>query len=212
MSRKFIAAVLAASLVVTGFSAAPTRAAEAKDVAKVLGGAALVYMIGKAVSDARAEDRERDRKEKEKKKAQQAAAQELAWRNRDPAPYLPRPYTFEGRPAQAGQPSHGGPQGVLPASCLRDVRGERGQVMQRACLRDAAVRTEALPDRCSKKIRIGKDKERVFSAECLQKAGWRVVGRGAGQGQGRHDDWHGDRHDNRHGDWARGWGHDGRRD
>ncbi|SDG51340.1 hypothetical protein [Alloyangia pacifica] len=196
MSRKFIAGVLAASLVVTGFSAAPSRAAEARDVAKVIGGAALVYMIGKAVSEARAEDRERDKKKEAQKKAQQ----EAQWRAENSAPYLPRPYVFDNRAGQVAKSSQAQPRGVLPGTCLREVRGERGAIMQRSCLRSAAVRTDALPDRCSKKIRIGKDKERVFSAQCLEKAGWRIVGRGTGQGRDRHDG------------WQRDWHHDGRRD
>ncbi|MCA0940010.1 hypothetical protein LCM08_12960 [Salipiger pacificus] len=202
MSRKFIAGVLAASLVVTGFSAAPLRAAEVQDVAKVIGGAALVYMIGKAVTEAREADRERDRKDKERTKALQlqAAQQEHSWRAPDPAPYLPRPYSFEGRPGQFSQSSHAQPQRILPGACLREVRGERGSVLQRSCLRSAAIRTDALPDRCSKKIRIGKDKEHVFSAQCLEKAGWRIAGRGAGKGHDRHGAWHNDKH------------HDGRRD
>lgn len=205
MSRKFIAGVLAASLVVTGFSAAPLRAAEARDVAKVIGGAALVYMIGKAVSEAREADRERDRKDKERTKALQlqAAQQEHSWRAPDPRPHLPRPYRFEDRHGQFAQPSHARPKGVLPGACLREVRGERGAVMQRSCLRSAAIRTDALPDRCEKKIRIGKDKEHVFSAQCLQKAGWRIGGPGVRNGHDRHGAWHPGRQQDRHYDGRR---------
>ncbi|WP_226628005.1 hypothetical protein [Alloyangia pacifica] len=190
MSRKFIAGVLAASLIVTGFNAAPARAAEPQDVAKVLGGAALIYIIGKAVSEARADERKREKEEKEKKKAQQ----ETHWRAPNPAPYLPRPYSFEGRPGQSQFQSHAQPRGVLPGACLREVRGERGPVMQRSCLRSGAVRTDALPDRCRKKIRIGKDKEHVFSAQCLQQSGWRIAGRRGASDRDRHGEWSRDGH------------------
>ncbi|WP_353475454.1 hypothetical protein PVT71_18020 [Salipiger sp. H15] len=203
MSRKFIAAVLAASVVVTGFTSAPVRAADAQDVAKVLGGAALVYMIGKAVSEARAEDREKDKKE----------AKQQAWfHDPDPAPYLPRPYSFQpasdSRHELFAHSSQAQTRGVLPGACLRDVRGERGQVLLRSCLRSAAVNTKALPDRCAKNMRLGKDKEHVFSAQCLEKAGWRIARGGKGHGHDGHDE----RHDGRHGDWRYDWKHNGRRD
>ncbi|NDV99654.1 hypothetical protein [Salipiger sp. PrR002] len=185
MSRKFIAAILAGSLVVTGFSAASARAADAKDVAKVLGTAAVVYMIGKAVSEARADAREKDRKKRDKEQAQFHAA--------DPTPYLPRPYQFEPQRPQV--------RGVLPGTCAREVRGARGEVMLRSCLRSAAVRTEALPDRCKSDVRVGNDRERAFSVQCLETSGWRVAGARSVRDHDRNRDW------NR--DWKRDWRHDG---
>ena len=50
ISGKFIAAVLATSIAVTGFSAAPARA-DADDAAKVAIGLATLFIIGKALSD-----------------------------------------------------------------------------------------------------------------------------------------------------------------
>lgn len=51
MSRKFIAAILAASMAITSFTAAPARAASDEDIAKFLFGAAALAIIGKAISD-----------------------------------------------------------------------------------------------------------------------------------------------------------------
>lgn len=50
MSRKFISLVLAASLAVAGFSAAPARAGN-NDVAKVLAGLAAVAVIGAVIHE-----------------------------------------------------------------------------------------------------------------------------------------------------------------
>ncbi|MCA0993890.1 hypothetical protein [Alloyangia pacifica] len=193
MSRKFIAAILAGSLLVTGFSAAPSRAADAKDVAKVLGTAAVVYMIGRAVSEARADARDDDSKLRYKEQAQ--------FRGADPSPYLPRPYRFEQTKNDRHSPgakTQG--KGVLPGACTREVRGERGEVMLRSCLRSAAVRTDALPDRCRSKVRVGNDRERAFSVQCLEKAGWRVAGSRSTRDHDRNRDW------NR--DWKRDWRRD----
>lgn len=51
MSRKFIAAILAASIAITSFAAAPARAASDEDIAKFLFGAAALAIIGKAIND-----------------------------------------------------------------------------------------------------------------------------------------------------------------
>ena len=46
MSRKFIAAVLAISTTLATFSAAPARAASEEDIAKILGAAATIFILG----------------------------------------------------------------------------------------------------------------------------------------------------------------------
>jgi hypothetical protein len=51
MSRPFIAAILATSLAITSFAAAPARAANNEDLAKFLFGATALVIIGKALSD-----------------------------------------------------------------------------------------------------------------------------------------------------------------
>ncbi|AHD02501.1 hypothetical protein [Leisingera methylohalidivorans] len=52
--RKFIALIVAASIAITGFSAAPARADE--DVAKFIAGMALLGILGAAINDARKDD------------------------------------------------------------------------------------------------------------------------------------------------------------
>ncbi|ABF65383.1 hypothetical protein TM1040_2651 [Ruegeria sp. TM1040] len=50
LHRKFIAAVIATALVITGFSAAPARA-DSDDIAKFIAGAAILGIIGAAIND-----------------------------------------------------------------------------------------------------------------------------------------------------------------
>ncbi len=59
MSRRFVAAVLAASLTVTAFATAPARAADQDDIARLLFGAAALVIIGKAIQDNRKKDKPR---------------------------------------------------------------------------------------------------------------------------------------------------------
>lgn len=59
MSRRFVAAVLAASLTVTAFAPAPARAADQDDIARLLFGAAALVVIGKAIQDSRKKDKPR---------------------------------------------------------------------------------------------------------------------------------------------------------
>lgn len=56
MSRKFMSLVLATAMTITAISAAPARAADPDDVAKFLGAAAALFIIGKAVQSQRDRD------------------------------------------------------------------------------------------------------------------------------------------------------------
>lgn len=49
MSRTFISAIVAASIAITGFSAAPARADD--DVARALAGLTTLFILGKIISD-----------------------------------------------------------------------------------------------------------------------------------------------------------------
>jgi len=62
MSRRFIAIVLAVSTTIAGFSAAPARAASEEEIARLLAGAATVFIIGKAIQSARDKDRDDDKR------------------------------------------------------------------------------------------------------------------------------------------------------
>ena len=71
---------------------------------------------------------------------------------------------------------------VLPASCLREVRGARRnfRVVGEHCLRRNNVSTSRLPDRCRIQVRAGGRLRTAYAMPCLYRAGY-DVGRG-----GRH--------------------------
>jgi hypothetical protein len=52
MSRTFIAAVLAASIAVTGFSAAPARALDQGEATRLFLGATALFLLGNAAANA----------------------------------------------------------------------------------------------------------------------------------------------------------------
>lgn len=56
MSRRFIAAVLVASLAITGLAAKSARAADAEDIAKILGTVATLYFLGTAIQNAQGDN------------------------------------------------------------------------------------------------------------------------------------------------------------
>ncbi|MFD0859617.1 cation:proton antiporter [Roseovarius aquimarinus] len=56
MSRKFITLVIAASIAVTGFTAAPARASD-RDLARALATIAGIAIVGVAINEARKTDR-----------------------------------------------------------------------------------------------------------------------------------------------------------
>ncbi len=56
LHRKFIAAVIATAMAITGFSAAPARA-DSDDIAKFIAGAAILGIIGAAINDSKKDRR-----------------------------------------------------------------------------------------------------------------------------------------------------------
>jgi hypothetical protein len=168
MSRKFIAAVLAASLAITTFSAAPARA-DGKDALKLLGAAGALYLLGNSIAQARdrAEDeRKKDKRKREEEKRREERAKD--WRERhdsrrtDP-PRVVGPAFGQRRDAQY----------VLPARCMMRINGGGSRfAFDRECMTNAGVRTSRLPDACEMYVRDGGRKERAFDGACLRRNGY----------------------------------------
>ncbi|MCA0963790.1 hypothetical protein [Salipiger bermudensis] len=170
MSRKFIAAVLAASLAITTFSAAPARA-DGKDALKLLGAAGALYLLGNTVAQARErakDERKRDKREREEEKRREERARE--WRERHDArrPAPPRvigPAFGHRRDAEY----------VLPSQCMMRIDGGASRfAFDRDCMTNAGVRTSRLPDACEMYVRDGGRKERAFDGGCLRRNGYRL--------------------------------------
>ena len=149
MHRKFIAVVLAASVAITGFSAAPARADE--DVAKFIAGVVALGLIGAAINDAKDDDRK-------KRKVVH--------------PHSGYGYDVPVRPKPRAVRRYD-----LPGHCLRNarLRGENRRVLSKRCLKRHYDYTRSLPERCEV-IYERKDNYREgFRPRCLRKHGYRLT-------------------------------------
>ncbi|EAU46751.1 hypothetical protein [Salipiger bermudensis] len=176
MSRKFIAAVLAASLAITTFSAAPARA-DGKDALKLIGAAGALYLLGNSIAQARerAEDeRKKDKRKKEEKARQEAHAKQ--WRERHENRRDERHDARRTDPPRVVGPAFGqrrDAQYVLPARCMMRIEGGGSRyAFDRDCMTNAGVRTSRLPDACEMYVRDGGRKERAFDGACLRRNGY----------------------------------------
>lgn len=171
MSRPFIAAVLAVSMALTGFAAAPARA-EQDDTARKLRNAAALLIIGSALANAHS-----------------GRAQDDGGRRA----HAPTPYRGQGLPHVVGRPNGPnirvpGRQVTLPRSCLLEVSGgQMRYVMGARCLSRNGVSTHSLPRRCKTEVRSRQGRSEAYAAGCLRDAGFRIAGwDNGGRGNGGH--------------------------
>lgn len=149
--RKFIAFIVAASVAITGFSAAPARADE--DVAKFIAGMALLGILGAAINDARKEDR--------------VAAQ----------PHYPhQPHHPGGQVRPLPPKLH---KYNLPAKCMQYFPrySSKYPLAANACLKRSYGSTRALPRACRVRVWDGRHHRIGFKPSCLRKHGYRMVTR-----------------------------------
>ncbi|WP_417722418.1 hypothetical protein [Salipiger sp.] len=162
MSRKFIAAVLAVSLSVTGFAAAPARA-DNKDTARALAAAATLFIIGSALAD----------------NAGRATVR-VGSQPQLPRPYTPRDAWRDQRlPRVVGRAPQQPPRArvTLPRSCMLEVRGgSMRYVMGERCLERSGVRLHDLPRSCRTDVMTRQGRARAYVAGCLQNAGFTISG------------------------------------
>lgn len=158
--RKFIAMIVAASIAITGFSAAPARADE--DVAKFIAGMALLGILGAAINDARKDDR-----------------------GHVTRTYKP-PHNHGHAPRHHTHNRHGGhvkplPPRVrrydLPAHCVRYFpRYSRNYPLAgKGCLDRSYGKTHALPKACRVTFWNGRQHRTGFKPRCLKQHGYRMV-------------------------------------
>ncbi|MDC0737897.1 hypothetical protein N6L24_06380 [Cognatishimia sp. SS12] len=158
MSRKFITSILIAAVTVTGISlsAAPARAGN-DDLAKLLFGATALIIIGKAVSNNRAEASTRNapiyvnpRDERWRRDGQHRADQNRDQRHRNRA---------------------------LPASCLRTYHTRDGRVrmMSKYCLDRSYRHADRLPQACKTRVRTENGPRRGYQLRCLRHNGYRLA-------------------------------------
>ena len=144
LHRRFIATILAASLAVTSFTAAPARADN--DAAKIIAGVAALAIIGAAVADARHNDRP---------KAIHPKAH--GYGHAKPHHKTQQPYVAQNRYTHSG---------VIP---LRNAHQPQRHGYHGHGKRHGADNRVVLPQACL--IRDGYDRA-VYSARCLKRMGY----------------------------------------
>ncbi len=166
MSRKFIAAVLAASIAVTGFSSAPAKAASEDDIAGILAGVAGLIIIGQLLDD---DDDDEPR---------------VSRRHT----HIDNGYWYRGDHRHPGHirrdtdrrtvvtPRRDRPSRVdLPRSCRKKVRTQSGEVRlyTRGCLRNNYRNAASLPRSCMRRFQTRNGAFEGYYAKCLRQHGYR---------------------------------------
>jgi hypothetical protein len=173
MARKFIASVLTAAVLVTGFNAAPARATDIRDLAGAAAGIAAVAIIANQLN------KQRDRGD-EVYSSRNSLGQILA-PNRNA-----QQYGYGGQ-----QHGHGGQHFVkprplpdrvarkaLPAACLQTVEDRRGRafnVLGQRCLENNFRGARNLPRSCAVDIQSHRGWRSAYDANCLSRSGYSIA-------------------------------------
>jgi len=161
MSRRFIAAVLAASTAIAAFSAAPARAATEEDIARLLAGAATIFIIGKAIQNARDDDDDDDRRK-------------VVTRH-DPKPKVYHHQSSPPKLVPRGKP-HRDRAAALPAGCVRQIEGGRvNRVVMGRCLERNNISVRSLPKACRMKVETRRGTARAYALPCLRHRGYTLA-------------------------------------
>ena len=146
MTRRFIAALVAASLALTGLSAVPARA-DGDDALRAILGLTALYAIAKSIENNNDDHR----------KPPPVTV------FRKPVPHTgPGPYGTYRRDR------------YLPTECLRRVETRHGprQIFTERCLRREGV--HHLPQACEIRVKGRGGKNTAYDARCLQRSGFRL--------------------------------------
>jgi hypothetical protein len=186
MSRKFIAAIVAGSIAITGFASAPANASD-RDIVRFLAGATALVIIGKAISD------DRDRRHQPQIITRGQERHEYRERNHTyHSNNIPKPDYSTGH-SQYRQPDqnryrHNQPRvevkprplprrvqrDLLPNHCIESYRTRQGTIRMygERCLSRSYRQTAELPRRCKQEIRTRAGILRGYSQSCLYDDGW----------------------------------------
>ncbi len=152
ITKKTLAAVLAASVAMTGFAAAPARAADSGDAAKIAAGLAALFIIGKALED-----------------------NNKGYVHRRHDHYKPDRYPHHKRKVYRN-PHHA--RKTLPAKCrfVFNTRSGRVPMMGQNCLVKNYGRINHLPNRCRIQAKTRQGLMRYgYQPQCLRNNGYRIV-------------------------------------
>ena len=163
MSRKFIAAVVSAALLVTTIGNAPARADE--DLARLLATVVGVAIVGAVISNKLDDDKD-DRVTRKNP-------------DRDGIIRQARPRGDVIRRADAGAFPRRANRYLLPGDCLRsfETRDGRTRVFGKKCLQQNYRFTNDLPRACKVKFRANGKKRNGYGARCLRRSGYQLARR-----------------------------------
>jgi hypothetical protein len=175
MARKFIASVLTAAILVTGFNAAPARATDIRDLAGAAAGIAAVAIIANQLN------KQRDRND-EVYSSRNSLGHILAPNRNTPQ------YGYGGQ-----QYGHGGQHLVkprplpdrvarkaLPSACLQTVEDRRGRavnILGQRCLENNFRGARNLPGACMVDVQTNRGWRSAYDANCLSRAGYSIARR-----------------------------------
>ena len=178
MSRKYIASVLVATMAITGFAARPAAAASEEDIARILAGAATIFIIGKAIQSSRDNDRD------DKKSAKKAHSQRHDYKDK-PVVIRKHDHKDKGRKVtnkkydrndrgRDGHQTRSRGATPLPQSCQISARTRHGtQTLYGArCLDHTYRSARKLPDECRREVRTSRGESKAYSADCLRQRGY----------------------------------------
>ena len=168
MARKFIASVLTAAIVITGFNAAPARA-DGRELAQAIAGIAAVAIIANALND------------KRKKDEPQLGSRDAGYDHGRQHGYVQPQQEWHGGRHLAPRPL---PDRVarksLPAVCLQTVEDRRGRavnVLGQRCLQNNFRGAQHLPQSCVVDFPSHRGGRSGYDARCLSRAGYSIARR-----------------------------------
>ncbi len=158
MHRKFIAAIAAASIFITGISAAPVRAGD-DDVARALAAIVGLAIVGAAINEAR-DDR--------KKKA--SVTRKKVHKHHQ----VKKPHHIHPRPLP-----HRARRNLLPGECLYSFDTYEGpaRVFGARCLERNYRYVNSLPQSCLRRVWTDRGTRYGYGARCLRRQGYQLAHR-----------------------------------
>jgi hypothetical protein len=160
MHRKFIATIAAASILITGFAAAPARANQ-EDVGRALAALLGVAIVGAAIHE----------NNKKKKKEQARVYKKPKQKVHKP---VHQKHKVKPRPLPRRASKH-----LLPGRCLHSFETRRGtmRIFGQRCLERHYGFTHRLPQHCERRVRTDRGPRYGFGARCLRKQGYKLARR-----------------------------------
>lgn len=156
---KFAAGLVALSLAISGVSAVPARAGD-QDVARIIGGLATLFIVGKAIENSKSRS--------QKTSTEKRTVDDSGTHPRRDVGRFDRNNVFE-----------------IPNACVVSVRGkyERIQtVAMEACVMRERRSAVPLPRACETKVRTKRGRMEAYDVGCLNNFGYRVTRAGGRDG------------------------------